>query len=327
MGPVAAGPVVDPGGWLPVGEHRFIVAAQALVDVLMYVSRVPEPGGSCIAKRTVTQVGGSFNVAAAAARLGISTYYAGKVGSGPNGSRVQEEFASEGIGLLVPAVAGRDSGFDVGLVEEGGESRYIGSPGVEAEITPQDLDGIKLEAGDLVYLSGYDLAMGRPSAAALGAWVDRLMPEVWCVFDPGPPVAEIPSAIARRVLMRTDLLTLNWREGILLTGESTAEGITASLAKWISPRGVVILRKGASGSWVRDASGLSDVAAFPVVEVLDTTGAGDAHTGALVAWLGRGASLLTAARAANAAAALSVQAVGPATGPTEAELQNILGDD
>ena len=317
----------DPGTRLPIGEHRFIVAAQALVDVLMYVSRVPEPGGSCLAKRTARQVGGSFNVAAAAARLGMSAHYAGKVGSGPNGSLVQEELASEGIGLLVPAVAGRDSGFDVGLVEEGGESRYIGAPGVEAEITRQDLDVIKLEPGDLVYLSGYDLAMGRASASALGGWASTLGPDVWCVFDPGPPVAEIPRPIAAQVMKRTDLLTLNWREGLLLTRKSGPKAITASLAKLISPRGAVILRKGASGAWVRDASGFSHVAGYPVGEVLDTTGAGDAHTGALVAWLARGASLLAAVRAANAAAALSIQAVGPATGPTDVELRQMLGDD
>lgn len=89
----------------------------------------------------------------------------------------------------------------------------------------------------------------------------------------------------------------------------------------------MILRKGASGAWVRDASGFSHVAGYPVAEVLDTTGAGDAHTGALVAWLARGASLLAAVRAANAAAAFSVQAVGPATGPTDVELRQILGDD
>ena len=314
----------EAGTWLPVGQHRFVVAAQALVDVLMYVSTVPERGASCIATRTVTQVGGSFNVAAAAARLGMSTYYAGKVGSGPNGRLVQERLASEGIGLLVPVANGRDSGFDVGLVEAGGESRYIGAPGVEAEITPEDLARITLEPGDLIYLSGYDLAMGRASAAALGEWAGTLPLDAWCVFDPGPPVADIPPPIATQVLRRTDLLTLNWREGQLLTGQSSPDAIATSLATLISSRGAVILRKGASGAWVWDGEALSHVAAYPVPEVLDTTGAGDAHTGALVAWLGRGASLLAAARAANAAAALSIQAIGPATGPTEEELQQRL---
>ena len=314
----------DAGPWLPVGQHRFIVAAQALVDLLMYVSTVPERGGSCIATRTLTQVGGAFNVAAAAARLGMTTYYAGKVGSGPNGRLIQERLASEGIGLFVPVADGQDSGFDVGLVEAGGESRYVGAPGVEAEITPEDLASIALEPGDIIYLPGYDLAMGRASAAALGAWAGTLPPDVWCVFDPGPPAVDIPPPIATQVLRRTDILTLNWREGQLLTGESSPDAMATSLATLISSRGAVILRKGASGAWVWNGGAVSHVAEYPVTEVLDTTGAGDAHTGALVAWLGRGASLLAAARAANAAAALSIQAIGPATGPTEEVLQQRL---
>lgn len=316
--------VDDHSAWLPTGKHRFIVAAQALIDVLMYVATVPERGGSCIATRTETQVGGSFNVAAAAARLGMPTFYAGRVGSGPNGRLIEEALASEGIGSLVPAASARDSGFDVGLVEAGGESRYIGAPGVEAEITPEDLASIALEPGDLVYLSGYDLAMGRASASALGEWAGALPPEVWCVFDPGPPVADIPPPIATKVLRRTDLLTVNWREGQLLTGESSPDAIARSLAALVSSRGAVILRKGESGAWVWDDGAVFHVAAYPVTEVLDTTGAGDAHTGALVAWLGRGGSLLAAVRAANAAAALSIQAIGPATGPTEEALHRRL---
>jgi len=58
----------------------------------------------------------------------------------------------------------------------------------------------------------------------------------------------------------------------------------------------------------------------PVVAAVDTTGAGDAHSGVFLAALADGLSPVDAARRANAAAALAVTRPGPATSPARAEL-------
>lgn len=68
------------------------------------------------------------------------------------------------------------------------------------------------------------------------------------------------------------------------------------------------------------------VPGFPVGAV-DTTGAGDTHTGVFLAGLLRGADPVTAARTADAAAALSVTRRGLATCPTAAEVAAFLGRD
>jgi sugar/nucleoside kinase (ribokinase family) len=60
------------------------------------------------------------------------------------------------------------------------------------------------------------------------------------------------------------------------------------------------------------------------VEALDSTGAGDAHTGVFVAALARGADPVAAAWTANAAGALTVTRRGPATCPTAAEIADFL---
>jgi sugar/nucleoside kinase (ribokinase family) len=60
------------------------------------------------------------------------------------------------------------------------------------------------------------------------------------------------------------------------------------------------------------------------VDVLDTNGAGDAHSGAFIAALAAAAADVTAARSANGAAALSVTRRGPATAPTGEELARFL---
>jgi len=60
------------------------------------------------------------------------------------------------------------------------------------------------------------------------------------------------------------------------------------------------------------------------VGVVDTSGAGDAHSGAFIAALAAGAADAAAARRANAAAAFSVTRRGPATAPTREELAQFL---
>jgi sugar/nucleoside kinase (ribokinase family) len=58
---------------------------------------------------------------------------------------------------------------------------------------------------------------------------------------------------------------------------------------------------------------------------VDSNGAGDAHGGVVAAALSRGEGLLTAARRANAAAAIAVTRRGPATAPTAEEIDEELG--
>ena len=63
----------------------------------------------------------------------------------------------------------------------------------------------------------------------------------------------------------------------------------------------------------------------PVVTAVDTTGAGDAHSGVFLASLAAGLTVGDAARRANAAAALTVTRSGAAVSPTRVELDRFAG--
>ena len=62
----------------------------------------------------------------------------------------------------------------------------------------------------------------------------------------------------------------------------------------------------------------------PPVTMIDSTGAGDTHTGVLIAALAQGLDPLAAMRRANTAAAISVTRQGPATAPDRDELDHFL---
>ena len=64
----------------------------------------------------------------------------------------------------------------------------------------------------------------------------------------------------------------------------------------------------------------------PVVEAVDSTGAGDAHSGVFLAGLAAGLTAAAAASRANAAAAMTVTRPGPAVSPSRAELDRFLAE-
>jgi len=311
--------------------NRLVFAGEAIVDLLMWVPALPERGGDMLAESAAVEVGGGFNIMAAAVRQGLRVVYAGGHGTGPWGERVRAALAAEGIGLLRTPDPGADTGFDVALVEAGGERTFVTTLGAESLREPGAWDLISTEPGDAVYVSGYGL-VPPGSGQVLGAWAAALPPGVLLFVDPGPLVADIPAAVLEPVLARCDWWSCNQREAALLTGSSDPAEAARRLVRRTGqadvivragPDGCVIAMR-VSGPGLEPGLSLSHVAA-PAVTPVDTTGAGDAHSGVFLAGLAAGLTVAEAARRANAAAALTVTRAGAATSPTRAELDQFLG--
>jgi ribokinase len=330
-----------------------------LVDVTVDVPRLPERGGDVLATGTRTVPGGGFNLAVAVARQGVRCLYAAPHGTGPYGDLIRDALAAESILVTAKRRANGDSGFTVTLVEPDGERTFVTMAGVEAALEPDDLAGLSPAARDIVSVSGYDLAYPG-SGPVLAGWLDTLPDGVRVALDPGPLIMEIPADRLSRVLGRIAILTLNQREARLLSGAAGASGAdlleavrrsrfqsgaetasrapareTASRAPAPEtahrppavdaarhPSALVVVREGPDGC-VAAGGPLGDrvvAVTAPAVRAVDTTGAGDAHTGVLLASLAAGHDVEAALRTATRAATISVTRVGPATTPTAAEL-------
>jgi sugar/nucleoside kinase (ribokinase family) len=302
--------------------YRVVLVGSVIVDVLMSVPRLPERGGDVLASAAATQVGGGFNVLLAARRLGLPGALAGRVGDGPFGRLVAAALAAEGIEPLMPAGRG-DTGFCIGLVEPDAERTFVTSPGVESALTADDLEAVEVRPGDAVYVSGYDLCY-PVTGPAVAAWCGHPADALF-VIDPGPLAAEIPPPVLDRVLDRTDVLTLNEREAGLLTGRADVDEAGHALRERLRPSSVLIVRRGARGCTLYLPGHTSpEHIPAPAVAAVDSTGAGDAHTGAFLAELRRTGSVRESVRAANAAAALAVTRAGSATAPGRDELDRAL---
>ena len=308
---------------LNVRPARLVLIGSVLVDVLLYVDRLPERGGDTFAQRSLLTSGGGFNILADTKRLGLPVAYVGRVGSGPMGTQIVQDLAGQDIPLLLPRVQGEDSGFDVAVVEQNAEPTFITSPGVESRLHLEDLQILQLLAGDAVYISGYDLCYPI-SGPTLESWLPALAEQVLLVLDPGPLVGQIPRQRLLHILSRTNIFSLNAREAEILTGESDLARAARALVPLLAPAAWVVVRVGAQGCWIASAGHEPVHIAPRRTEAIDTTGAGDAHVAALLSQLATGASFAEAAYAANIAASLSVERPGPATGPTVQELAALL---
>jgi sugar/nucleoside kinase (ribokinase family) len=263
--------------------------------------------------------GGSFNAMVAAVRQGLPAAYAGGHGTGFFGDLVRARLRECGIEILLPRNSELDSGYDIALVDDGGERTFVTSFGAEARVSADDLAAVMVEDPDLVHVSGYGL-LDTTNAEVLAPWLRRLDPAIRVLFDPGPLVADIRPSIWADAVGRADWVSCNAREALLITGEADVRAAVEILAE--SSAGVLV-RMGAEGCLVAADGGVTSVPGF-VTDAVDTNGAGDAHSGAFLAALAAGLPPIEAAVRANACAAIAVSRFGPATAPTLDEVIELV---
>lgn len=118
--------------------------------------------------------------------------------------------------------------------------------------------------------------------------------------------------ISNNILSKVDLITPNEVEAEILTGiQVDGKENADKAADWFFEKGVknVVITLGGRGVYIATSQKRGIIPAYKV-KAIDTTGAGDAFNGGLVAALAEGKDLWEAAAFANALAALSVQKIG-----------------
>ncbi|MGO5053518.1 ribokinase [Lachnospiraceae bacterium LCP25S3_G4] len=133
--------------------------------------------------------------------------------------------------------------------------------------------------------------------------------------------------ISDEILAKVELITPNEVEAELLTGICIDSEEHAGLAAdWFFQKGVknVLITLGGRGVYIATPTRRGIIPAYQV-KAIDTTGAGDAFNGGLVAALSEGKDLWESAVFANALAAIAVQRLGTTPSmPTRAEIDAFL---
>lgn len=301
---------------------RLLHTGQVIVDLVMGLDTLPASGGDVLANSASFQVGGGFNVMAAARRNGLPVVYLGRHGEGRFGELARAAMQAEGVEMALAASAGKDTGLCVSLTEASTERTFISHLGAEGELSADDLAQIVPRIDDYVYVSGYSLLL-EGKAQPLLDWLLALPREIVVVFDPGPLVKAPDSALMRALLPRIDIWTSNGPEALAFTGAADMSQALPMLNQHL--QALLVVRDGPNGCWVGRGVETEHVPAFKV-QAVDSNGAGDAHAGVFIAGLAQGLKPVEAARRANAAAALAVTRWGPATSPGVTEVDALLAE-
>ncbi|WP_205547394.1 PfkB family carbohydrate kinase [Pseudomonas carnis] len=301
---------------------RLLHTGQVIVDLVMGLDTLPASGGDVLANSASFQVGGGFNVMAAARRNGLPVVYLGRHGDGRFGELARAAMQAEGVEMALAASAGKDTGLCVSLTEASIERTFISHLGAEGELSADDLAQIVPRIDDYVYVSGYSLLL-EGKAQPLLDWLLALPREIVVVFDPGPLVKAPDSALMRALLPRIDIWTSNGPEALAFTGAADMSQALPMLNQHL--QALLVVRDGSNGCWVGRGVETEHVPGFKV-QAVDSNGAGDAHAGVFIAGLAQGLKPVEAARRANAAAALAVTRWGPATSPGVTEVDALLAE-
>ncbi|MBB5118687.1 ribokinase [Streptomyces eurocidicus] len=315
--------------------YDVLVVGSANADLTVRVDRRPVAGETVLGTDLVESAGGKgANQAAAAARLGARTALLAKVGDDAFGELLLDGQRAAGTDVRhVRVEKGARTGTAMIVVGPDGDNTIVVSPGANARLSPADV----AEAREAVAASAVvSLQLEIPPETVRAAVAVARETGARVVLNPSPA----PSELAPGLLAAADPLVVNEHEARQLSG--LAGGGPEDWARALRERGArsVVVTLGGDGALVLDAgpaagrttasgagpgAGPATDEAVRVpgvrVEAVDTTGAGDAFTGALAARLARGASLAGAARYAVRVGAASVTRPGAQPSyPTEEEL-------
>jgi ribokinase len=280
-----------------------IVVGSANADLVVTVDRRPGPGETVLGSDTDVLPGGKgANTAVAAAKLGARVSLLAAIGDDTHGRMLLKSLREAGVDVTEIQRSDRPTGVAYIFVTPDGENSILVSPGANSALSADDLT---IPAAKVLVASLEVPLQTIEHAVAVAA--ER---GIRAVVNVSPP-----AQLSEATLAALDPIVVNEHEAAeLLAGDSDPRRLLE-----LGPRSAVITL-GASGALVVEQGGAQTVEA-PSVEAVDTTGAGDAFTGALAAQLAQGAELVQAARFAVKVAAISVTRRGAQPSyPTVADL-------
>jgi ribokinase len=288
-----------------------VVVGSANVDLVMRLPRLPAPGETVIGATFSRAPGGKgANQAAAAATLGARTWFVGKVGDDDLGAWTRTDLERAGVDCAALGTSPSSTGIAQIWVDDAGENAIAVASGANADVdagfVTRALAGVGVDSA--VVLANLEIPDDAVRAAADAA-AERAWP---FVLNPAPA-----RAVDRNVLARVAVLTPNRAEAAAL-----GPSIDALLESGV---GAVVVTLGAGGAEAHRAG--TDVHRQPAfaVDVVDTTGAGDAFSATLAWAIADGRGLGEAVRLAAGAGALATRGVGArASLATREELEALV---
>lgn len=301
-----------------------LVFGSSNTDLVLGTDELPQSGQTVLGHDFYQAAGGKgANQAVAAARAGADVVFVGAVGADEFGNAALEGLRREGIDIqFVRQIPDERSGVAMIMVDREGRNLIGVAPGANACVDAdyvRSLPDALFEQAALVVCQ-----LEIPREAVQVALHRARQSGAKTVLNPAPPDRQV---VTGPMLTSVDILVLNEHEAVILAGCPSDVGRDWDwIADQLHARGpsAVVLTLGEHGFFL-SAGGQRVAAPSHPVRAVDTVGAGDTFVGVLSARLAEGASLVEAAKWANAASALSVTQPGAQPSiPNRAAIQSFM---
>lgn len=278
------------------------------MDLVIRTERFPRPGETVLGRSFSTYPGGKgANQAVAAARLGARVHLVGARGDDEHGRRLHAALEAEGVDTRCTHVRPDvPTGVASILVDGEGQNCIVVAPNANATLSPADVEAV---AEDL--LAGCDGLLIQ-----LEVPMETVLRGVTVARAAGVPVllnAAPARSLPEELLAGVDALILNHTEALTLCGRADGQdvdlGELAEVLLELGP-GMVVLTLGSEGAVLYPKGEEPLLQPAYVVEVVDTTAAGDAFAAAFAVEWCRSRDPARALRLAAAAGALTCTRAG-----------------
>ena len=310
-------------------RRDLVSVGSAIVDRYYRLSNLPEPDGGAFVRDSWEGFGGvAANVACAASRLGREAGMVSRLGCDGDAEAVTENLRKWDVDTGRLQFGAEASTYSIVLRDPAGERMIVTGGEAARSLSLSEADLAYVRDARVVFTNGY--VPDRAVAPLVGARSAGSLPPL--AFDLSGPLAEledrgtapdtVDAAVETADLFVADTVAL--RSYLDHHGAPFGPRDTAAVVEWFRDRGAerVALTRGADGAVLFTPGTVVEVSAYDV-EVVDSTGAGDAFVAGLIdAWLLDGRDPAVAGRHAAAVAALNCTGDGARGGlPTREEVK------
>lgn len=218
--------------------------------------------------------GGGTNTAVSLSRLGLKTAFLGKVGSDDHGKKILSMLADENVEFLGHIEDGK-SGFSVILDSVKDDRTIFTFKGVNDSLVITDVSTTQLAASWFYFSS-----MTGEAYRTLETLADYAKKhKIKILFNPSMYIAKKGMKTLKKVIENCEILVLNKEEAEVLTKKEGVDKCLKELNKYVP---LVVITDGKNGACAYDGEVKQAISARKV-EVVETTGAGDAFASAFLA--------------------------------------------
>jgi len=283
------------------------------LDRIYYVDRIVRPDEEGFISSTENHTGGSAaNTIVGLSRLGTKTGYIGKVAEDEGGRILLDDLSFEGVDTTSVSITNNQndrSGECLIMVDGRGDRGILVDPGVNDTISIADVDMDQLNSAALIHMTSFVCKNSDTSFNTQKHVAARTTADI--SLDPGTLYAERGMEALMEFISRARVVLPSDHELKLMTGsEDIQEGASMLIdagAQWVA------VKMGAQGCYVTDGTIQKQIPAQKV-NVVDTTGAGDAFNAGFIYGMLQGKTIVTCALMGNITASIKITKRGARSG-------------